>query len=124
MKLVFQNDDFNEVAPMFERADIIVFCTPLYYSTFPAQLKVVIDKMVSFFIGNKKLKIKEAILIVCGEADDIKEYDGIIKTYALILNYEHWKNNTILVVPNVTKIGDVKYTNSLENARNIGINIS
>jgi multimeric flavodoxin WrbA len=37
-------DDFNEVAPMFESADIIVFCTPIY--------------LLGISI--------EAILIVCG----------------------------------------------------------
>ena len=117
------NDDFNEIVPMMEKADIIVFCTPLYWFTFPAQLKSVIDKMYSFIIGKKKLKIKEAILMVCAETDDKNDFEGIIKTYEKIINYQGWKNNTILTIPNVNEIGEIKNTDGLEKAKNVGLNI-
>ena len=117
------NDDFNEIAPMMEKADIIVFCTPLYWFTFPAQLKSVIDKMYSFIIGNRKLRIKEAILMVCAETDDKNDFEGIIKTYEKIINYQGWKNNTILTIPNVNEIGEIKNTDGLEKAKNVGLNI-
>jgi multimeric flavodoxin WrbA len=117
------NDDFNEIVPMIENADIIVFCTPLYWFTFPTQLKSVIDKMYSFIIGKKKLKIKESILMVCAETDDKKDFDGIIRTYELITNYQGWKNNIILTIPNVNEIGEIKNTDGLEKAKKIGLNI-
>ena len=41
----------NELAPLIEEADVIVLATPLYWFTFPAQLKAAIDKMYSFIIG-------------------------------------------------------------------------
>jgi multimeric flavodoxin WrbA len=117
------SDDFNELAPSLENADTIVLCTPLYWFTFSAKIKMIIDKLYSFDIGKKKLKISEALLIVCAETDDIMDFDGIIKTFELILNYKKWKNAGILTVPNVNKIGDIKNTDGLNRAKEMGINI-
>jgi multimeric flavodoxin WrbA len=116
-------DDFNELARQMENADAIVFCTPLYWFTFPAQIKSVIDKMHSFFVGKKQLKIKEAVLIVCSAIDDIKCFDGILKTYELILNHLGWKDAGKLLVPNINKIGDVKNTDGLGKAKILGTHI-
>ncbi|MDR1148372.1 MAG: flavodoxin family protein [Spirochaetaceae bacterium] len=117
------NDDFNKLVPMLENADIIVFCTPLYWFTFPAQLKSVIDKLYSFNRGKKELKIRESILMVCAETNDINDFKGIIKTYKLILNYKGWKNREILTIPNVNKIGEIQETDALKKANNIGLEI-
>jgi multimeric flavodoxin WrbA len=117
------NDDFNEIVPMYEVADIIVFSTPLYAYTFPTQMKAVMEKIYAFVISKKPLKIKEAILMVCGGASDIKNYDGIIKTYELLLNDRGWENNSILITPNIRNIGDINNTEWLKKAENIGLNI-
>lgn len=116
-------DDFNALAPMLENADMIVFCTPLYWFTFPAQLKAAIDKFYSFYAAKKKLKIKEAVLIVCGGTEDTKDFEGIIKTYQLIVKHQGWKSREILIIPKVNEIGDIKNTGGLEAARNIGLSI-
>lgn len=116
-------DDFNELAPVLENADAMVLCTPLYWFSFPGTIKSVIDKLYSFIIGNKKLKIKEAVLMVCAETDDMNDFKGILETYKLILAYQQWKDAGILIVPKVNKIGDIKNTGGPEKARNIGLNI-
>jgi multimeric flavodoxin WrbA len=113
-------DDFNELAPIIENADTIVFCTPLYWGTFSAKIKMVLDKMCSFNNAKKETKIKEAVLLVCGATDNAKDFDGIIKTYEIILNYQGWKNAGILIVQNVTKIGDIKKTVGLNMAKEMG----
>jgi multimeric flavodoxin WrbA len=117
------DDGFNEIVPMIEKADIVVFCTPLYWFTFPAQIKSVIDKMYSFIIGKKELKIKEAILMVCAGTDNKEDFDGIIKTYELIINHQGWRNIGILTIPNVNKVEEIKNTDGLEKAKNVGLNI-
>jgi multimeric flavodoxin WrbA len=116
-------DDFNELAPILENADTIVFCTPLYWATFSARIKMVIDKLCSFMVSKRELKIKEAVLIVCGETDDINDFDGIKKTYEIIIKYQNWKNAGILTVTNVEKIGDIKNTDGLNKAKEMGISI-
>jgi multimeric flavodoxin WrbA len=116
-------DDFNKLAPILENADTIVFCTPLYWFTFSAGIKMIIDKLYSFAIANREMKIKEAVLMVCAETDDSKEFDGIIKTFELILNHKKWKNAGILTVKNVNQIGDIKKTDGLKKAKELGMNI-
>ena len=47
-KLLF-HADFNSMVPVIEEADVVVFATPLYWYTFPAQLKAVIDKFFALY---------------------------------------------------------------------------
>ena len=123
------SDDFNELAPILENADVIVFCTPLYWFTFPAKIKIVIDKFYSFIVGKRKLKIKESVLMVCAGIKNIKDFEGIIKTYEEIIFYSSswtsckWKNAGILTVSNVYNIGDIRKTDGLIKAKEMGENI-
>jgi Multimeric flavodoxin WrbA len=114
------DDDFNSIAPLMEKADGIVFITPLYWFTFSAQMKAVIDKMYSFIIGTKELKIKESMLLVCGETDNESEFDAIIRTYKLIAHYQKWIDRGYLVVPGVLNKGDILSTNYLPLAEEMG----
>ena len=117
------DDDFNHIAPLMEKADAIVFVTPLYWCTFPAQLKAAIDKMYSFIIGGKQLKIKESMLLVCGEEKDEIVYSGIISTYEQIACYQKWTDKGHLIVPGVLNKGDVLSTNYLAVAEQLGHDI-
>lgn len=46
-KRCFQKDDFNYVLEKIEKADVIVFATPVYFYSMSGQLKVFIDRLVS-----------------------------------------------------------------------------
>ena len=82
-------DDFNEgLAPLLEKADALVFATPLYWFSFPAQLKAAMDKLYAFLVGKRPLKIRECALLVCGVAHDLREYEGIVRSYETIAEYE------------------------------------
>jgi multimeric flavodoxin WrbA len=113
-------DDFNELAPFLEQADMVVFATPLYWFSFPVQLKAAIDKFYSFLIGKRTLKIKECVLLVCGVAEDEAEYEGIVKSYELIADYQKWIDRGILIVPGVNEKGDILKTDGLIRAENLG----
>jgi multimeric flavodoxin WrbA len=117
------DDDFNRIASSIEKADAIIFITPLYWFTFPAQLKAAIDKMYSFIIGGKQLNIKESMLLVCGIANDEAAYDGIISTYKMIAHYQKWTDRGQLIVPGVQNKGDVLTTKYLALAEEMGRNI-
>ncbi|MDR3259696.1 MAG: flavodoxin family protein [Fusobacteriaceae bacterium] len=117
------NDDFNVLAPMIENSDMIVFCTPLYWYTFPAKLKAAIDKMYSFLIGRRKRKGKDAILLACGDAHNDGDFDGLSKTYELILKSIGWNDAGQLLIAKTYKIGDINKTDGLEKAKNMGLNI-
>lgn len=115
-------DDFDELAPLLEAADVIVFSTPLYWFSFSAYIKAAIDKMNAYLQENCKhpLKIKESLLLVCGADEGMETFDGIIVTYRQITNYMNWKDKGILAVPKVREKGDIETTDALVKAENLG----
>lgn len=117
-------DDFNELVPMLEKfADVLIIASPLYWSSFPAQLKAAIDKLYAFHIGGKALRVKESGLLTCGETDKKKDFDIMVKTYERLAEYEKWTDRGQIIVPSVNKIGDVKNTDALQKAKEMGFNI-
>ncbi|MDD2736246.1 MAG: hypothetical protein PHF56_20130 [Desulfuromonadaceae bacterium] len=80
--------------------------------TFPTQIKAAIDKLYSFIIGKKSLKIKECMLLVCGEMEDEAVFSGIISTYEQIAQYQQWTDSGHLIVPGVSAKGDISSTSA------------
>jgi len=119
-KACTHDDVFNELAPYYQTADVIVFATPLFWYTFPAQIKAAIDKLYSLMVGNKPSNIKESMLLVCGTGKDTFKYDGIIKSYELIVSDRKWIDCGHYVVPDVTYVGDVAGTGHLVNIEELG----
>ncbi|WP_062429134.1 flavodoxin family protein [Treponema endosymbiont of Eucomonympha sp.] len=113
-------DDFDEIIPALENADVLALCTPLYWFSFPAQVKAVIDKLYSFYVGKRPLKIVETALLVCAGTDDMADFDGLLKTYNLIVKYQGWKDRGIVIVPGVNERGDIQRTDGLERAKTLG----
>ena len=121
-----QEDDFNEnLAPLLERADMLVFCTPLYSYTFTAQIKAPIDRLFPYGRENrvKSLKVKETALLICG-ADDIEApFSAAIQSYRYLIEYYKWTSRAELIVPNVNNKGDVLKTDWLQQAEMLGKSI-
>ncbi len=117
------NDSFNELAPLIEAADLILFSTPLYWFGFPAQLKSAIDKIYSLMVGERPVQDKETMLFVCGETDEMTDFDGIQRTYELTNRFLRWTDKGTLFIPNVNKPGDILQTNALEKAEKLGENL-
>ncbi|MDR2009090.1 MAG: flavodoxin family protein [Bacteroidales bacterium] len=118
------NDDFNELAPLMENSDMIVLITPLYWFTFPAQIKAALDKIYSLLVGKREIKIKESMLIVCAETDDMTDFDGIVRSYELINRYMDWEDCGKLLIPEVSHIGDILKTDALQKAEELGKTIT
>ena len=117
-----QNDDFNQVAGLMEKANAIVFSTPIYWFTFPTQLKAVIDKFYSFLAAGKRLPIKESMLLVCGEMEESSIFDGIINSYSQSSAYMNWEDRGCFYVAGVCQKGDIRSTGSLAQIEEIGRN--
>ncbi len=61
------DDDFNKIAPAILEADALVFTSPVYWYSIPAQIKGVIDRIYSLVVGGKDISGKECALIACCE---------------------------------------------------------
>lgn len=118
-------DDFDELAPLLEAADVIVISTPIYWFSFPACIKAAIDKINAYLKENCKhhLKIRESVLLVCGADEGMKIFEGIITTYRQIINYMKWEDKGVLAVPNVKEKDDIERTNALIRAEELGRSI-
>lgn len=117
-----QEDDFNQVAKLMEKADAIVFSTPIYWFTFPTYLKAIIDKFYSFLMGEKQLPIRESMLLVCGEMEESAIFDGIINSYSQSVSYMDWQDRGCFYVTGVCGKGDILSTGSLPQIEEIGRN--
>jgi len=115
-------DDFDQLAPLLEGADVLVLCTPLYWFTFSAPIKAAIERLYAYLRDNSKrsLKIKESYLLVCGADPQQKIFDGIIATYREIVSFLEWTDRGILAVPKVSDVGDIEHTDALIKAEDLG----
>lgn len=116
-------DDFANLAPLLEQADMVVFATPMYWFSFPVQLKAAIDKFYSYLIAKKTLKIQECALLVSGGGTDLHTYDGIVKSYKLIADFLKWKDSGVVIVPGLHDKEDILSTDGLKRAEVLGKSI-
>ena len=110
------DDDFNTIAPAILEADAVVFTTPVYWYSIPAQIKGVIDKLFSFVVGDRSISGKECAVIACCEEEDMSVLDGVRipmeRTAALL----KWKMVGEVMVPGVLNVGDIEKTDGCKQA--------
>lgn len=110
------DDDFNTIAPAILEADAVVFTTPVYWYSIPAQIKCVIDRLYSFVVGGKDITGKECALITCCEEEDMTVMDGVripIERAAALLK---WKMAGEVLIPGVLNTGDIEKTDGCKQA--------
>ncbi len=113
------DDDFNVIAPAIEEADVVVFTTPVYWYTFPAQIKGVIDRIFSFCVAGKDIAGKQCALITCCEEDDLSVMDGVRIPYERSIALLKWKSIGELLIPGVYDEGDINNTDGCKKAADL-----
>lgn len=114
------NDGFGEMKEAIDWADMVVFASPLYFWTFSAQMKIIIDRMFSIGICNDwKYPKKESMLIMsCGEDADFA-FDQPYSTYRNMLERSlRWEDKGYFFMAGTDK--DPKETGIFEEARRFG----
>lgn len=71
------DDDFNKIADKLVNADGIVVACPVYWYTFPAKVKALIDKFYALYAGGYMFTGKKCALISCCEEEGMETFDGI-----------------------------------------------
>ena len=110
------DDDFNIIAPAIEKADVVVFTTPVYWYSFPAQIKGVIDRLFSFCVAGKDVAGKECALITCCEEDDMSVMDGVRIPYERTIALLKWKAVGEVLIPGVLNVSDINKTDGCKKA--------
>ncbi len=110
------DDDFNKLAPSILEADGVVWVTPVYWYSYPAQIKSVIDKLYSLCVGGKDVAGKECALITCCEENDLSVMDGVRIPYERTAALLKWKSVGEVLVPGVLNEGDIGQTDGCQKA--------
>ncbi|MCK4884712.1 flavodoxin family protein [Candidatus Bathyarchaeota archaeon] len=79
------NDEMQQIYPLMEGADVIVFGTPIYWYGPTAKMKMLLDRMRPF-VENKKLRGKRAVVVV-PSAEGPKACDPTIEMFRLSFEY-------------------------------------
>lgn len=111
-------DDFAQLEPLLEKADVLVFCTPVYWFDMTAQIKAAIDRMYAYH--DHRLPVRECALLICAGDDNERVFTGAVEAYKNIAWYMQWQNRGMLIVPGVNDIGDIEKTTALQDAENMG----
>lgn len=110
------DDDFNQMAPAILEADAIFFTTPVYWYSFPSQIKAAIDKVFSFVVGGKDISGKKCGLIACCEEHDLSVMDGVRIPFERMAALNKWVPVGEVLIPGVLNAGDVEKTDGCKKA--------
>lgn len=111
-------DDFNGIAEAVEKADGIVFASPLYWSGFSAQLKTCIDRFFCFYNGKGISGKKYALLGSCQDTDG-SAFAGMLMTYRGVLSLLGGTHVGEVLVTGVYGCGEVEKTDGCERAKEL-----
>ena len=109
-------DDFDTIAPAILEADALVFTTPVYWYSIPAQIKGVIDCIFSLVIGGKDITGKECALITCCEEEDMSVMDGVRIPIERTAALNKWTMVGEVLIPGVLNVGDIDKTDGCKKA--------
>ncbi|MBD3255306.1 MAG: hypothetical protein GF383_09450 [Candidatus Lokiarchaeota archaeon] len=118
-----KNDDMNLIYPKIIDSDIVIFGTPVYWYAPTGLMKLLIDRLV-FFNSSKnraKIKGKKGVLVVPFEEEGIDTAELTVKMFEKSLNYLEMPLIEVLLVPGVTKRGEVSERKDImEKCYNLG----
>lgn len=116
------SDDYDKLYPLLEQADTLVLCSPLYWFTFPAQIKAAIDKLYPYTPSRtqRQLKIRDTYLLMCAHDDAPEAFEGAQRTYEQIVAYKGWRDKGILLVNHMGDKGDIVGSPALKQAEILG----
>lgn len=114
----FQNDSMKEIYQKLKETDTLVLASPVYFYGISAQLKAVIDRLHTPM--RNSFPIKKLALILVGAATLPEMFDAIKVQYKLALNFFGLEDAGTVLVRGAREKGDVKNTDGLKNAYNLG----
>ena len=117
-------DGFNAFWPLLEQAEMLVFCSPLYWYNFSGHIKCAMDRMYPYSRKNRlrDMKVKEAMLLMCGESLFPRSFAGAAEAYRQMLGLKRWTDRGRLFVTGVHELGDMKGHKALAIAEQMGRN--
>lgn len=117
-----QQDDMQDVYNILAKTDLVVFATPIYYQSFPSQLKAVIDRL--YVTENRKFPICSSILLTTYATPGTDMAEQTISYYKCLIEYHGWIDLGIIAVSGLDGKDDIEETEYLIKATEFGMTIS
>lgn len=109
-------EGYNTIAAELEIADAIVIATPVYWYSYPAQLKNIMDHWYSLCFAGRSFSGKKAALIACCEDDDLAAFEGMRMSFKASMELLGAEIVGEVLIQNVHRLGDIENTDGLEQA--------
>lgn len=108
--------DFDKIANELINADGIVISSPVYWYTFPAQIKAVIDKFYAIYSHGHTFEGKKCGLISCCEEENKNTFTGIEFAFDKTFELMKCENVGKVLIPGVVEVGDIEKTDGEKKA--------
>ena len=116
-----QKDDMTMIYEKMAHADMLVIASPVYFYGLSAQLKGIIDRCHNPI--RDTFHIKKTALLLVGAATLPELFDSILMQYLLCLNFFKFEDAGRVLVRGAKDKGDIKNTNALNEAFELGQHI-
>lgn len=115
-------DSFDRLYPSLEEAEVLVFCSPLYWYNFSGHIKCAMDRMYPYSKKDRlrSMKVHEAMLLMCGQSHFLRSFAGPAEAYRQMLGYKRWKDRGRLFVTGVDDFGEIVSNKALRTAEEMG----
>lgn len=111
-------DDMQIIYKLLGTTNVLVFATPIYYQSFPSQLKAVIDRL--YVTENKTLPITGAILLATYATKGEEMSTLTREYYRTLISYHGWHNFGEIMVDNMDEKNDILNHTALNLAYELG----
>ena len=117
----YQEDDMTVIYRKMAVADMLVIASPVYFYGLSAQLKAVIDRCHNPV--RDTFHIRKMALLLVGAASLPELFDSILTQYRLCLGFFKLEDAGHVLVRGVKDKGDIKNSDALQEAYQLGLNI-
>lgn len=102
--------DFKELDEDLIKADGIVLAAPVYWYTFPAGIKAVIDHLYFPYVKGNTFKGKKVALIACCEETTMETFEGMNFAFDKTMELMEAEIVGKVEIPGVLNANDIKNT--------------
>lgn len=118
---VFADDFTDRLRPELIKADMVVFCSPMYYFGFSTQLKAVIDRF--YAINGTLHTYKKCAFLMAYANVSTQDAQAMIAHYQTIADYMGWEDVGSVGAPGIWTAGSIKGTKYAQQAYQLGKNL-
>lgn len=115
-------DGFGKLFPLLEQAELLVFCSPLYWYNFSGHIKCAMDRMYPYSQKGRlrDMKVRETMLLMCAQSRLLRSFAGAAEAYRQMLGFKGWKDRGRLFVTGVDDLGEIVGSRALTTAEDMG----